>query len=122
MKTITKNKPNTLLSILKEKCPHCGEGQVFEKQNKLFQIPVMHKGCSVCSYHFNREPGYFIGAMYISYGLAMLQAGIAFLICHLCFPELGTGWKPFIMAIVIIVLAKKNFKQSRMLYIHLFPW
>jgi hypothetical protein len=27
--------------------------------------------CSVCGLHFNREPGYFLGAMYISYCLAL---------------------------------------------------
>jgi len=78
MKTIAKNKPNLIISALKEKCPHCRQGEVFKK-NKLFQIPVMNRECSVCSYHFDREPGYFIGAMYLSYGLAILQAGIAFL-------------------------------------------
>jgi len=31
----------------------------------------MHDRCPVCGLHFNREPGYFLGAMYISYGLAV---------------------------------------------------
>ena len=31
----------------------------------------MHDRCPVCGLHFNREPGYFLGAMYISYGLAL---------------------------------------------------
>ena len=31
----------------------------------------MHDRCPQCGLRFNREPGYFLGAMYISYGLAL---------------------------------------------------
>jgi hypothetical protein len=31
----------------------------------------MHDCCARCGLRFNREPGYFLGAMYISYGLAL---------------------------------------------------
>ena len=31
----------------------------------------MHERCAVCDLKFHREPGYFLGAMYISYGLAL---------------------------------------------------
>jgi hypothetical protein len=32
----------------------------------------MHPCCPVCGLRFEREAGYFLGAMYISYGLALL--------------------------------------------------
>ncbi|HYM74681.1 MAG TPA: hypothetical protein VE377_01780 [Candidatus Dormibacteraeota bacterium] len=35
----------------------------------------MHERCPACGLHFNREPGYFLGAMYIGYGL-----GLAFVV------------------------------------------
>lgn len=31
----------------------------------------MHDRCTACGLHFNREPGYFLGAMYISYALGL---------------------------------------------------
>ena len=31
----------------------------------------MHDRCPNCGLLFNREPGYFLGAMYIAYGLAL---------------------------------------------------
>jgi Protein of unknown function (DUF983) len=31
----------------------------------------MQERCSNCGLKFEREPGYFLGAMYISYGLAL---------------------------------------------------
>jgi len=32
----------------------------------------MNERCSVCGLKFEREEGYFLGAMYISYGLALI--------------------------------------------------
>jgi VIT1/CCC1 family predicted Fe2+/Mn2+ transporter len=31
----------------------------------------MNDRCPTCGLLFNREPGYFLGAMYVSYGLAL---------------------------------------------------
>ena len=31
----------------------------------------MHDRCPNCGLRFHREPGYFLGAMYVSYGLAL---------------------------------------------------
>jgi hypothetical protein len=31
----------------------------------------MHECCAVCHLRYEREPGYFLGAMYISYGVAL---------------------------------------------------
>jgi hypothetical protein len=32
----------------------------------------MYPRCPVCALKFDREPGYFLGAMYISYGVALI--------------------------------------------------
>jgi len=36
----------------------------------------MHERCPVCNLRFEREPGYFLGAMYIGYGLALTMIAI----------------------------------------------
>ena len=33
----------------------------------------MHDCCPSCGLKFEREPGYFLGAMYLSYGLALVE-------------------------------------------------
>jgi uncharacterized protein (DUF983 family) len=35
-------------------------------------FPKMHPRCPVCDLKFEREEGYFLGAMYISYALALI--------------------------------------------------
>ena len=32
----------------------------------------MHDRCPACGLKFEREPGYYLGAMYVSYGLALV--------------------------------------------------
>lgn len=107
--------------ILKEKCPHCLEGDVFEKPKKLIQLPVMKTQCDKCGYYFDREPGYFLGAMYLSYGLAVFQGIAAFLICYFFFNQLSTLAICFIVTGVIAVFGLKNYKLSRIIYMHIFP-
>ena len=50
------------------KCPRCGEGALFQTYFKMFTH------CAVCNLKFERESGYFIGAMYINYGATVLTA------------------------------------------------
>lgn len=59
----------------------------------------MNDRCPACGLHFNREPGYFLGAMYISYGLAIaliLALGVAL--------WLLTSWRLDKIAIWAVVL------------------
>jgi uncharacterized protein (DUF983 family) len=50
-------------------CPRCRAGKIFRKSVWLF--PGMYERCPVCGLKYDREDGYFLGAMYISYGLGL---------------------------------------------------
>ncbi len=39
-------------------------------------IPKMYVHCPVCDLKFEREPGYFLGAMYISYVLGVMTIAL----------------------------------------------
>ena len=60
-------------------CPRCRAGKIFRKSVWLF--PGMHERCPVCGLKFEREDGYFLGAMYIGYGLGIVAiAALALLV------------------------------------------
>lgn len=125
MSTIEKNqgtKINLVTRILKEKCPHCGKGNVYEKKQRFFELPVMKERCGTCNYYFDREPGYFLGAMYISYGLAIFQGIATFLLLHIFLPTIPTIWVVLIIIGIISIFSMKNYKLSRIIYIHIFPY
>jgi Protein of unknown function (DUF983) len=61
----------------------------------------MYDRCPNCGLHFNREAGYFLGAMYISYGL-----GIAYIFSVGVVLWALTHWrldKVFIWAVVLFL-------------------
>jgi len=56
------------------RCPVCGEG-------KLFTGPFfMDKACHRCGTVYEREQGFFLGAIYFNYGLTAFIATIAYLV------------------------------------------
>ena len=58
------------MSILRQRCPRCRKGDIF--RCSLFRGWLsMHERCPVCNLKFEREQGYFVGAMYVSYALAI---------------------------------------------------
>jgi len=48
---------------LRLRCPKCGEGKLF---SGWFS---MHEACPSCGLDLRREQGYYVGAMYINYGV-----------------------------------------------------
>src|SRR5579864_9761989 len=58
------------MSIFRQLCPRCRSARIF-RSTLYWGFPKMNDRCPVCGLRFNREPGYFLGAMYISYGLAL---------------------------------------------------
>ena len=122
MNNLKSTKGNLLQLILKEKCPNCGKGEVYQKKKYLLQQPIMNERCHQCDYYFDREPGYFLGAMYISYGLAVLQGILTYVLLHIFVPKMPTIWVVAAILIVISLFSMKNYKLSRIIYIHIFPY
>ena len=95
-----------LQAVLHERCPGCREGPLF--RGPLWRrFLAMYDCCPRCGLRYEREPGYFLGAMYFSYLLSIppvlvlvliiwrvtnwrfdLVVGVAFL-----------AWLPFVPAV-----------------------
>jgi uncharacterized protein (DUF983 family) len=110
-------KPSTLGSILQQRCPRCRMGGIF--RYSIFRgFPKMCERCPVCDLKFEREPGYFLGAMYFSFALGVLvMAPIAMLLWFL------TGWwitKVMIWAVLLFLpFAPTITLLARVLWIYL---
>lgn len=60
--------------IAHQLCPRCRIERIF--RYSIFRgFPAMYEVCPLCGLKFEREEGYFVGAMIIDYGLGMLIAG-----------------------------------------------
>jgi uncharacterized protein (DUF983 family) len=113
----TGSNASTLAAILHQRCPRCRVGGIF-RYSIYRGFPKICERCSVCNLKFQREEGYFLGAMYISFGLALVViALIAVLLWAI------TGWwvtKDVTWAVVLFLpLAPTISLFARVLWIYL---
>lgn len=115
------NLKERLKGILREKCPRCEQGEVFENKGNPFKVPVMKKQCEVCGHVFNRgEPGFFWGATYVSYGVTVTESLIVFGLCQFIFEETFDLRILFFIIPMIILLSSFNYRFSRMMWMYFF--
>jgi len=78
----------------------------------------MHLRCPVCDLLFDREPGYFLGAMYISYAVGM---GVVAVLSAVVWAVTGWGLtRDVIVALVLFLpLVPAITLLSRVLWIYL---
>ena len=110
-----------VIAALTCKCPKCKNGKIFNNRGNLslLNIPKMNDKCPVCNYKFERETGFFFGAMFVSYGLAEAQM-IASLVVFWYFIDLSPLRVFAIIATIAVLLGTINFKLSRSIWIYIF--
>lgn len=62
-----------LARALRLRCPACGGGRLFSSWLR------MAPACSACRYPFEREPGFFLGSIYVNYGVTAVLVTVAYL-------------------------------------------
>jgi uncharacterized protein (DUF983 family) len=62
-----------LLRALRLRCPNCGLGRLYARPFR------MEATCQACALPFEREHGYFVGAIYINYALTIAGTFAIFL-------------------------------------------
>ncbi len=65
--------------IFRHLCPRCRTGRIYS--TSIFRIfPRMHQRCPECGLKFEREQGYFLGAMYFSYAIGIVAISLLALV------------------------------------------
>jgi uncharacterized protein (DUF983 family) len=114
------SKGNILYSVLYSKCPKCNEGKLFESKNPyhLKKFALMVDKCSVCGQSTQPEPGFYFGAMYVSYALAV-GLGIA-LGGSMLYAGASAMSTVVAISLTLIFLGPLNFRWSRIIWLALF--
>ena len=77
----------------------------------------MNQRCPFCDLRFEREPGYFLGAMYFAYLMGLPTAGVLILIAW--YVTRWTFWHSMALAMVFYLpLVPAIFRYSRVLWLH----
>jgi len=109
---------NKISAIWNYKCPRCREGNIF---NTPFQIddPLgMPHRCNICGQRTEPEPGFYFGAMFISYGLSgslFLSLGAIMIL------GFGMTGRQTIISVVVVAIFTflLNLRLSRSIWFHL---
>lgn len=96
-------------------CPLCGQGGLFRNWF------VMHERCPHCGVKYEREPGFFLGSIYINYGLTALIATIVYPVLLI-----GWGWpkEPLLAGTLafVVIFPMLWFPWARSLWIGFDQW
>ncbi len=109
-----------MYSVLFNRCPRCHQGKVFEKSNPydLSNLFRMHPVCEHCQERYEKEPGYFFGAMFVSYGFTAFLFFVI-LVLDFAFFHLGLTLLYFLIPGVLI-LSPLIFRWSRLIWLNFF--
>jgi uncharacterized protein (DUF983 family) len=103
------------LALLRQRCPRCCEGPIYTAGQ-------MNQRCPKCDLLFEREPGYFLGAMYVSYGMASGFLLIGLLIGMWLMPEVDLGWIVLMCGVLFIPFVPMVTRYARVIWIFFDRW
>lgn len=106
-----------LAAMLRQRCPRCREGKIFATWLR------MHPVCPQCGLKFDREQGYFLGALYFSYPLSVMLIGLGLWLGVLLCPEWRLEKTLFLIALpAYLPCVPLIFRYGRVLWIYLDRW
>lgn len=100
-----------LAAILTLRCPRCLTGKMWRG------FLTMHRECPVCGLVFEREPGYYTGAMVVSYAIAVPTFGL--IVIALLLAGVDAVAALLVGGAVYLFLAPFIFRYSRVVWLHL---
>jgi len=111
-----------LQSITRCTCPKCQRGKMFE-QGTLYhpkKFSEMNSGCSNCGQSFMPEPGFYFGAMFISYAFNTVLFIFTWIFTALVMEEISISYMLGIIIGLVVILLPITYRLSRSVWIHIF--
>ena len=80
----------------------------------------MNPRCPVCDESFDPEPGFYFGAMYVSYAINVAMMVAVWVACEILFPDMNIWWVVLLTIIGGLLLTTVTFRWSRLGWINMF--
>jgi uncharacterized protein (DUF983 family) len=111
--------PGEFQAALHAKCPRCRRGDMFVGSTYGLKLQKMNANCPHCNLKFEREPGYFYVAMFVSYAMnvaQMVAIGLAtYLITH---NDTDPMMYMLVLFTAVFILSPFNFRYSRVILLY----
>jgi uncharacterized protein (DUF983 family) len=108
---------NFIVSVFKYKCPQCRKGDLFVEPFRFSDPLNMYEECSICGQKTSPEPGFYYGAMFVSY----IITGFLYLgIIGFCIIKLGLSVnQSFVVLLIFVGITYfKTARLARSFWIH----
>ena len=101
------------------RCPACREGRLFVSHwYNLRRFAQMHGECPTCGVRLEPEPGFYFGAMFVSYAFSVVVTlAVIAVIYHIFRPASDAVYLIAITA-AIVLLAPLNYRYSRVVFLY----
>ena len=107
-------------ALFSGKCPSCREGSIFKYPlSNITRFAEMNERCQVCEAGFEPEPGFYFGAMFITYtfNVVLLVVTGFTLYYFLDLPEIVYL---FLIVLLAVLTMPFSFRLSRSLWLYWF--
>jgi uncharacterized protein (DUF983 family) len=104
-------------AIKDEKCPRCHRGNLFiTSVLDISGFYKMNRHCPVCEQAFEPEPGFYYGAMFISYVMLVIMSILTWITLFFTFHP---AFEVYVVVILLlnVLLLPFIFRYSRTLYL-----
>ena len=108
-------------AFIHAKCPRCRKGDIFSGNAYAFRLQRTNDNCPVCNLKFEREPGFFYVAMFVSYAMSVaeiISIGIASYVFGLPLIYENLWYYFGIIVSGVILLSPINYRYSRVVLLH----
>lgn len=108
----------SLLAMWRYDCPRCRQSKIFTEPFNISDPIAMPRNCKVCSQRTEPEPGFYYGAMFVSYIISSfgLLLPTLFLIFYFKWSVMGAVSFAIFLAVITYI---RLLRLSRSLWLHL---
>lgn len=108
-------------ALLDGNCPRCRKGHLFTHSLlNIAKLNSTNSSCEKCGLTYESEPGFFYGAMYVSYAFSVaIMLTVSFLVT-IFFNDPSVSTYIISVALISLLTYPVNFRYSRILFLYLF--
>ena len=108
-------------SIVKGRCPHCHEGEFFVSHPYNFKhVGQTPRHCPTCERRLLLEPGFYYGAMYVSYGLGVGLFVACWIAVTVLAPDAHMFTTAGIVSALMLLLGPAIYHLSKIIWANMF--
>jgi uncharacterized protein (DUF983 family) len=116
-----KARKSSLYAVFNFKCPRCHEGKFFlSHPYDLSKAGDLHEHCSVCGLKYDKEPGFYYGAMYVAYALAVALFVTIWTSYNLWLPNVSVWWQIGTVILATVILGPYIYALSKTIWAKFF--